>query len=264
MTAKKTHDMFIEELRKKNLLYAKSQFHLLGSYTGSKEKIPCQCNVCNHEWHASPQALLAGRGCPKCGDRAAGKLTSERKRLDSQTFKNRIAEKSPSLELLSDYKCTKEKIKTRCRKCGYTWMASPISLNAGSLCPACANHVVFRGHNDLGTVNPNLSAEWHPIKNGSLTPADVVAGSTKRVWWQCSKGHEWKAQICERHRRNLGCPQCAIEARRIPIQCIETGDIYDSYASAAHAVGLKGCGGIAVACQNQKRTSGGYHWRLKE
>ena len=65
MTAKKTHDMFIEELRKKNLLYAKSQFHLLGSYTGSKEKIPCQCNVCNHEWHASPQALLAGRGCPK-------------------------------------------------------------------------------------------------------------------------------------------------------------------------------------------------------
>ena len=145
-----------------------------------------------------------------------------------------------------------------------TWMASPISLNAGSLCPACANHVVFRGHNDLGTVNPNLSTEWHPIKNGSLTPADVVAGSTKRVWWQCSKGHEWKAQICERHRRNLGCPQCAIEARRIPIQCIETGDIYDSYASAAHAVGLKGCGGIAVACQNQKRTSGGYHWRLKE
>lgn len=263
VTAKKTHDMFIEELRKKNLLYAKSQFHLLGSYTGSKEKIPCQCNVCNHEWHASPQALLAGRGCPKCGYRVAGKLTSERKRLDSQTFKNRIAEKSPSLELLSDYKCAKEKIKTRCRKCGYTWMASPISLNAGSLCPACANHVVFRGHNDLGTVNPNLSAEWHPIKNGSLTPADVVAGSTKRVWWQCSKGHGWKAQICERHRRNLGCPQCAIEARRIPIQCIETGDIYDSYASAAHAVGLKGCGGIAVACKNQNRTSGGYHWRLK-
>lgn len=98
------------------------------------------------------RGLLAGRGCPKCGYRAAGKLTSERKRLDSQTFKNRIAEKSPSLELLSDYKCAKEKIKTRCRKCGYTWMASPISLNAGSLCPACANHVVFRGHNDLGTV----------------------------------------------------------------------------------------------------------------
>ena len=218
---------------------------------------------CLQSWMAYLSAgPFSRKGLP--GYRAAGKLTSERKRLDSQTFKNRIAEKSPSLELLSDYKCAKEKIKTRCRKCGYTWMASPISLNAGSLCPACANHVVFRGHNDLGTVNPNLSTEWHPIKNGSLTPADVVAGSTKRVWWQCSKGHEWKAQICERHRRNLGCPQCAIEARRIPIQCIETGDIYDSYASAAHAVGLKGCGGIAVACQNQKRTSGGYHWRLKE
>ena len=264
VTAKKTHDMFIEDLRKKNRLYASGQFHLLGNYIGSTEKIPCQCNVCNHKWNASSQSLLTGRGCPKCGYRAAGKLTSERKRLDSQTFKNRIAEKSPSLELLSDYKCAKEKIKTRCRKCGYTWAASPVSLNAGSLCPACANHVVFRGHNDLATVNPNLSAEWHPIKNGSLTPADVVAGSTKRVWWQCSKGHEWKAQICERHRRNLGCPLCAIEARKMPVQCIETGDIYESYASAARAVGLKGCGGIAVACQNQNRTSGGYHWRLKE
>ena len=65
------------------------------------------------------------KGLPEMRYRATGKLTSERKRLDSQTFKNRIAEKSPSLELLSDYKCAKEKIKTRCRKCGYTWMASP-------------------------------------------------------------------------------------------------------------------------------------------
>ena len=24
------------------------------------------------------------------------------------------------------------------------------------------------GQNDLATVNPNLAAEWHPSKNGSL------------------------------------------------------------------------------------------------
>ncbi|PFE03289.1 hypothetical protein COE15_27285 [Bacillus cereus] len=30
-----------------------------------------------------------------------------------------------------------------------------------------------------------LSKEWHPIKNSPLTPNNVLAGSTKKVWWVC-------------------------------------------------------------------------------
>ena len=26
--------------------------------------------------------------------------------------------------------------------------------------------------------------EWHPTKNGNLTPQQVAAGSDKKVWWQ--------------------------------------------------------------------------------
>ena len=40
-----------------------------------------------------------------------------------------------------------------------------------------------------------LAKEWHPTKNSSLTPKDVTAGSNKKVWWQCSRGHEWEAGI---------------------------------------------------------------------
>ncbi len=39
------------------------------------------------------------------------------------------------------------------------------------------------GQNDLATVNPNLAAEWHPSKNGSLLPSQTTAGSNKKVWW---------------------------------------------------------------------------------
>lgn len=43
-----------------------------------------------------------------------------------------------------------------------------------------------KGINDLLTTHPQLSAEWHPTKNGSLTPDMVTAGSAKPVWWQLS------------------------------------------------------------------------------
>lgn len=34
----------------------------------------------------------------------------------------------------------------------------------------------------LATVNPKLAAEWHPTKNGDLSPDQVTAGSGKKVW----------------------------------------------------------------------------------
>lgn len=49
--------------------------------------------------------------------------------------------------------------------------------------------------------------EWHPQKNGKLLPCDVFAGSSKRVWWICKKGHEWRAPISRRNNGN-GCPDC--------------------------------------------------------
>ncbi|MGD0170140.1 MAG: zinc-ribbon domain-containing protein, partial [Smithella sp.] len=43
--------------------------------------------------------------------------------------------------------------------------------------------------------NPVLAREWHPTKNGSLTPSDVSVGSNRKVWWLCSKGHAWPATV---------------------------------------------------------------------
>ena len=62
--------------------------------------------------------------------------------------------------------------------------------------------------NDLQTVNPALAKEWHPYKNDHLTPANVTAGSHRKVWWVGSCGHEWKAEVKSRHA-GRGCPYCA-------------------------------------------------------
>lgn len=61
---------------------------------------------------------------------------------------------------------------------------------------------------NLQAINPLLAQEWHPAKNGGLTPEDVTFGSNKKVWWQCGKGHAWQAVVGSR-RNGVGCPYCS-------------------------------------------------------
>ena len=61
-------------------------------------------------------------------------------------------------------------------------------------------------------LKPNVL--WHPTRNAPLKPTDVSGGSHKRVWWQCSCGHEWQAAVFSVVKDGNGCPYCA---GRIPI-----------------------------------------------
>jgi len=59
------------------------------------------------------------------------------------------------------------------------------------------------------TSYPQLVKEWHPTKNGELTPNDFTYGSHQKVWWLCSKGHSFEKVIRYRTRNNRsGCPYC--------------------------------------------------------
>ena len=96
----------------------------------------------------------------------------------------------------------------RCSKCNYSWRAKVSNrsmLNRG--CPCCANQKLVAGINDLATRNPELAKEWHPHKNGELTPAMVMLGTARKVWWLCPKGHSYQASVLHRgHGTN--CPIC--------------------------------------------------------
>ncbi len=73
-------------------------------------------------------------------------------------------------------------------------------------CPYCAGQAVLKGENDLATLNPKVAAEWNYEMNGDLKPDAVTEASPKVVWWVCACGHVWKASICDRTRKNYGCP----------------------------------------------------------
>lgn len=61
----------------------------------------------------------------------------------------------------------------------------------------------------LADLYPKIAKEWHPDKNGDLKPTDVTAHSHTKVWWKCSKGHEWEAKVQNRVANRTGCPYCS-------------------------------------------------------
>jgi hypothetical protein len=77
----------------------------------------------------------------------------------------------------------------------------------GTGCPYCSKQAVDIT-NSLLTTHPEIAKQWHPTKNGSLTPSDVVAGSGQKVWWICDKAadHEWKTSICSRVNNGITSP----------------------------------------------------------
>lgn len=91
---------------------------------------------------------------------------------------------------------------------GHEWQAWIAGRNEGDGCPYCSGRLATKGINDLQTINPILSKEWHYEKNNGLIPSDVKPNSHKKVWWKCQEGHEWESSIKHRNKGS-GCPECA-------------------------------------------------------
>lgn len=97
----------------------------------------------------------------------------------------------------------------------FEWEAVIQTRTKGANCPYLTGYKAWPGFNDLATVNPQLASEWHPTKNGDLTPSDVMPFSNKKVWWYmpyddpATGKHfefEWQADISNRVLKNQGCP----------------------------------------------------------
>ena len=96
-----------------------------------------------------------------------------------------------------------------CSKCGYDWEANIGARNRGNGCPICDNKKIVTGYNDLATLDPELAKQWHPTKNGNVTPSMICPNSHRYAWWMCERcGEPWEAQVKSRHT-GVGCPVCA-------------------------------------------------------
>ena len=178
---------------------------------GSKRSVWWKCEK-GHEWQAMAYTRTDGSGCPYCmGKRAwpgENDLATLRPDLAAQWHPTKNSGVSPKNILVGSHHMAW----WRCGK-GHKWQAQVKSRTIGGTgCPVCANRQLNPGENDLATAYPDLARQWHPQKNGALTPRDVLPGAGRRVWWKCEKGHEWRALISSRTSGGAGCPYCAGKA----------------------------------------------------
>ena len=186
---------------------------------GSNVKVWWICSTCKHEWKTTPASRTgAGSGCPSCPAVLASFISQNR-----PLMKPDIPVLNPDAKIsriwyekdLHDFttlskshpKITKQWHPTKngeykpkdfatasqtvawwqCKEnAEHVWqitIAARTSRGRGQ-CPFCVNQRVCKS-NSLKSEYPAVAKQWHPSKNGSLTPTDVVGGSKKMVWWKC-------------------------------------------------------------------------------
>lgn len=171
-----------------------------------------------HEWEASISNRTNGGKCPICN---IDKLVNTKKRW----FKS-------SLELVDEWHpikngdlrpehislSFKKLVWWKCKECDFEWEAKVSSrYNGHHKCLQCNPRLnkawLPGGKKSLELSNPKLAKEWHPIKNGNITPDKISAYTNKKYWWRCSTcDEEWEAQVSNRQINSngeKGCPFCA-------------------------------------------------------
>jgi len=146
-----------------------------------------------HRWQATPlRVKLAANWCPVCAGRA--RITIE----DMQD----LAEAHGGKCLSDTYKGALTKLSWECSD-GHRWEAIPASIKRGSWCARCAGVAINKTIKDM----QEIAAE-----RGGKCLSETYEGAHTKLFWQCSKGHEWEAPPSS-ITSGSWCPSCAGNAK---------------------------------------------------
>lgn len=90
----------------------------------------------------------------------------------------------------------------------HRWHASPNQRKSDN-CPFCIGQRTSLS-NSLASHFPEIAKEWHPEKNGGVTPDSIFKTSNKKVWWKCEVAfdHIYEMSVANK-TGGKGCPFCA-------------------------------------------------------
>jgi very-short-patch-repair endonuclease len=173
---------------------------------GSHYKAKWKCVKAGHEWETEVvNRTKRNSGCPECGTRYKSDafLDTTHPELAAEWDSQRNDHKMPSsTKPGTDYKawwiCSK----------GHSYQSKVSQrTRCASQCPICTGRKLHIS-NSIVYCFPDVAKEWHPTKNGTVKPEDIIAGSGKTVWWKCEKNHEWEAVVNNRTNKKHKCPAC--------------------------------------------------------
>jgi hypothetical protein len=173
----------------------------------SSKEVWWKCSK-GHEWIA-PIAVRQNRpNCPLCSKRSDKNYNLAN--VAPQVVPFWHPTKNGDLTPADCLPGSGKKVWWRCEK-GHEWQRNINVMRINQDCLVCRKLHLEKTRN-LQVQNPELAREWHPVKNGDLTPDKVSSHAPIKVWWLCPKGHEYRASVLNRNRadgKGRGCPYCA-------------------------------------------------------
>lgn len=193
----------------------------------SNKKVLWQCSE-GHVWRESPRNRSRKvYGCPQCSKA----LRSDNSRKATEGFN--LETENPTVCREWHYEknespprfympASNDLVWWICDK-GHEWRSTVYSRTkpedgVGSGCPYCSGRRASAERN-LAINHPEIAAEWHPTKN-KLSPTQMTPASSKKVWWLCERGHEWKTDVATRTLQGSGCPSCSNQSSKNEIRIL--------------------------------------------
>jgi Zn finger protein HypA/HybF involved in hydrogenase expression len=179
---------------------------------GSSKRVWWLCNNCNNEWITSVSNRTSGKGCGACQGKVihsdgSNSMRVTRPDLAREFHPTKNGKFTPDNLLAGTHK----KLWWLCSKCDHEWQRDGQGRVQGSGCGCCAGQVLHTdGRNCMKNTHPELAIDFHPSKNGKMTPNNLIAGTSKMLWWICNDcNHTWRTTGNSRASGSQsGCPSC--------------------------------------------------------
>ncbi len=268
----KIYAQYIESLKRGNLAikypelikswnYEKNEGLRPENFSAASDKIVWWKCINGHEWQvAISERTLRHYGCPYCSGRRCLPGFNDLYTVAPELMKEWNYDKNQEISPKEITRCYRGKVWWKC-DLGHEWQAAVYSRFLDHVgCPYCKNRKIITGFNDFATLKPELIKEWDHTKNKQIDPTKIGAGDSSKVWWKCTKGHEWQNTVV--HRSNgQSCPFCNMKK---VIQLIDNKEIavFDSIGQASRETGASK-GAISNCCNGKQKTAGGFNWKYE-
>ena len=170
-----------------------------------------------HEWEATVHSRTSENptGCPYCSNKRVLKGYNDLATTNPELITEWCYSKNTHIQPESVSFGSKNKVAWQCNSCSHIWYAAIYERTRGRGCPVCSkkkgtsksNKTRLSQRGSIVTNSPELLAEWNYNRNSAINPETILCGSEQKVWWICSKGHEWLASVKDRKKNN--CPYCS-------------------------------------------------------
>jgi hypothetical protein len=214
---RRAHEEYIEEVAK-----ISPHIVVMGKYTNAKTQILHWCTIHDIKWTPTPESILDGCGCWKCG---GGKIGNNKRKPHKQYVKE-VARINKNIVVLGKYIDSKTPILHKCLIHNVEWCTSPSNILKGKGCRECKKDKIrdknSRTHEqyikELKNINPDILVLG--IYKNAKTP----------ILHKCLiDGHEW-CVTPDSLLQGFGCPQCnESSGERLIRQFLQSNNIIYEY-----------------------------------